>query len=284
VVLIANAKSGTGGADRVAGLLREHGAEPLPVPFERVCTEPADRVARDVAGAERVVVAGGDGSIGPAASLAAAAGIPLAVAPAGTANDFARFVGLPLDVPEAIALATTRAPRLRPMELALADGRPFVNAASAGLSVLAARHARPLKGRLGPLAYAVGAARAGATGRPLPAIVVVDGEEAWRGKAWQVVVAVTGAFGGGSGTGGVETEDRALDVAIVEAGSRAALVLRAFAMRRGRLVHEDDVAHLRGREIRLALASQGVMNVDGEVLPAPADFRVAGTFQVVEGE
>ena len=46
-------------------------------------------------GAERIVVAGGDGSIAPVAAAAGAAGIPLAVVPAGTANDFARRIGLP---------------------------------------------------------------------------------------------------------------------------------------------------------------------------------------------
>ena len=50
-------------------------------------------------GADRVVVAGGDGSIAPVAAAAGAAGIPLAVVPAGTANDFARRLGLPDDLP-----------------------------------------------------------------------------------------------------------------------------------------------------------------------------------------
>ena len=48
---------------------------------------------------------------------------------------------------------------LRRLELGrLGDGRPFVNVASAGLASVAARRAAPLKPRLGPLAYAVGAA------------------------------------------------------------------------------------------------------------------------------
>ena len=54
---------------------------------------------------DRLVVAGGDGSIAPAAEAAAGAGIALAVIPAGTANDFARAMELPDDLDDACRLA-----------------------------------------------------------------------------------------------------------------------------------------------------------------------------------
>ena len=94
---------------------------------------------------------------------------------------------------------------LRRLELGrLADGRPFVNVASAGLASVAARRAAPLKPRLGPLAYAVGAVRAAATAAPLRCTVRADGETVYEGAAWQVIVAVTGAFGGGSDVGAAD--------------------------------------------------------------------------------
>ena len=84
---------------------------------------------------ERIAVAGGDGTIGPVAELAGALGVPLAVIPAGTANDFARANGLPLDPIEAAPAGGDAARRCAPLELGrLADGRPFVNVASAGLA------------------------------------------------------------------------------------------------------------------------------------------------------
>ena len=42
-------------------------------------------------------MAGGDGTIGGVAELAGGLDVPLAVIPAGTANDFARANGIPLD-------------------------------------------------------------------------------------------------------------------------------------------------------------------------------------------
>jgi diacylglycerol kinase (ATP) len=276
IALVANARSGAEDrVDAVCDVLRGAGAEVEVVEVER-----AEHLAR-APGASRVVVAGGDGSIGGAAALASRTGVPLAVVPTGTANDFARWLDLPLDVEEAARIAADPASATRTVELArTGDGRPFVNAATAGLSVLAAKRARPLKPRLGRLAYAVGALRAAATGRPLHVTVRCDGRTCFVGDAWQVVVAATGAFGGGSGTGGVDPHDHRLDVAIVEAGSRVKLARRAWAMRSRRLVDDPGVRHLRAATVEVDGATR--FNVDGEVLSvAPARFEVAGSFEVV---
>jgi diacylglycerol kinase family enzyme len=127
---------------------------------------------------------------------------------------------------------------------------------------------------LGPLAYAVGAVHAGVTAQPLRVRVAVDGEEVFAGGAWQLVVGNTGAFGGGSSTGAADPGDGALDVAVVPAGSRLTLARRAHGMRTGRLVHQDDVVHARGAEVRVDGAE--TYNIDGEVCRpgAPAVFTV----------
>jgi diacylglycerol kinase family enzyme len=291
VALVANSKSGSADrVDEVERLLHAAGAQVARLPLERFCDGPEDvderRVAEEAARlreeADRIVVAGGDGSIGPAALLALRAGLPLAILPTGTANSFARFYDLPLEIAEAARLAVADDVRLVPAEVASSAGRPFVNVAAAGLSVLAGQRARAFKQQLGVLAYAIGAARAGVTGRPIRCTVVCDGREAWSGACWQVLVAATGAFGGASSTGGVDATDRELDVAIVEAGPRIALVKRAFAMRRGELVDDDAVTHVRGRVVELNLPYGTTFNVDGELLtPTPQRFSVEGTVRVV---
>src|SRR5215217_3943557 len=52
---------------------------------------------------DRIVVAGGDGSVGHAAARAAQLEVPLAVIPAGTANDFVRALRPPRGAAEAPA-------------------------------------------------------------------------------------------------------------------------------------------------------------------------------------
>ena len=241
IALVANRAAG-GGLDPAPLAAAMRGAEVLVTGCDAADLEQARSWAPD-----RLAVAGGDGTIGPVAELAGALGVPLAVIPAGTANDFARSNGLPMDVRAAARLAVGGT-ELRALELGhLADGRPFVNVASAGLASVAARRAQPLKARLGPLAYGVGAVRAAASGRPLDVRVVLDGAVVFEGGAWQVIVACTGAFGGGSGIGAADATDGDLDVVIVPAGSRIGLVRRAWGLRTQTVERQKAVPHFEGR-------------------------------------
>ena len=261
IALSANTQSG-GGLDPepLADAMREAGAEVEvygcePEELERIAASRPDRIA----------VAGGDGTIGPAAELAGRLGVPLAVIATGTANDFARTMDLPDDPLEAATLAAAGT-RTRRLELGrLADGRPFVNVASAGLAAKAARHASPFKKVLGPLAYGVGALRAAVTESPMRCTVRVDGERAYEGGAWQVIVAATGAFGGGSDIGAADAHDGVLDVAVLPAGSRLALARRAWGMRRGTVEQQKPVEHLRGSLLEIELPRGAELNVDGEI-------------------
>jgi diacylglycerol kinase family enzyme len=292
LALIANPRSGTApDPDELKRRLAADGASVACVPIEQIADADGGALedgALDALRAggppDRVAVAGGDGSIGPAALCAARLGVPVAVIAVGTANDFARAKGLPLDDLEA-ACALARDPHATTAraELGMAGDRPFVNAAAAGLSVAAAHAARPHKPRLGALAYGVGAIKAGLTATPLHCAVACDGRLTFEGHAWQVVVAVTGAFGGGSEIGATRAADGLLDVAVVPAGSRVSLVRRAFGMRTGRLTAQPDVTHERAGIIDVETAGHPTFNVDGETCRCePAHFALCpGGFAVV---
>ncbi len=292
LALIANPRSGTAPApERLEALLGADGAQVSCTPIEQIADgDGGDLEARALralqrAGTpDRIVVAGGDGSIGPAALCAAQLSVPLAVIAVGTANDFARTKQLPLDdIEAACALARDPLARARHAELGMAGERPFVNAAAAGLSVAAAHAAKPHKPRLGPLAYVVGAIKAGVTAKPLRCAVACDGEPCYEGPAWQVVIGVTGAFGAGSEIGATSTDDAKLDVAVVPAGSRAGLIRRAYGMRTGQLTEQSDVTHERAAAIDVEVAGHPAFNVDGETCRCePARFRLhAKGFDVV---
>ncbi len=99
VVLLVNEASGSGtDAADLEAALRAEGADVRRLPLDRSGEAAA-------AGPERVVVAGGDGSVAPAADAAGALGVPLAVVATGTANDFARRMGLSDDLGTACRLA-----------------------------------------------------------------------------------------------------------------------------------------------------------------------------------
>jgi len=265
IALLANPDSGDGGAEEVEGLLREAGAD-----VESFAVIDHERAA--ATGVDRLVVAGGDGSIARVAASAAAAGLPLAVIATGTANDFAAGLGLPAELGEACALAA-RGERRRRMELAWVGNHPFVNVASVGLSPIAAEHADDLKGRLGSLAYTVGALEAGATAHPVRCRVSCDGTLRHEGEAWQVSVGSTGAFGGGSSIE-ANTSDGKLDLVVIEVGSRVRLAKHAYGLRLGRVEGQKGVIDGRCSTIELRLEGEESLNVDGELIEA-ADLAEA---------
>lgn len=259
IALLANRESGRGEAARVAELLRGAGAE-----VEAYDVRESEAAA--ASGAERLVVAGGDGSIGYAADAASGAGIPIAVVATGTANDFAVKVGLPSDLEASCRLAVEGS-RLEPFELARVGGRPYVNVASIGLAPAAAEHAHGLKQRLGALAYPLGALKAGAGAHPIDCRVSCDGEIVHAGEAWQVSVASTGAFGGGAE---LETDasDGRLDLIVIEGGSRARLAKHAWGLRVGSIEGQLGVLDRRCTTVEVDLPAGESLNVDGELVAA----------------
>jgi diacylglycerol kinase family enzyme len=108
------------------------------------------------AGARRILVAGGDGSIGSAAGAIAGTGIELAILPCGTLNHLARDLSLPLDLEEAACVAKTG--HSVPVDSAVVNDRLFLNTSSVGAYVAFVRARERLERRLG---YHIGSLVAG---------------------------------------------------------------------------------------------------------------------------
>jgi diacylglycerol kinase family enzyme len=238
---------------------------------------------------DRLIVAGGDGTIADCFAAAAEADIQLAVLPAGTANDFARALGLPLLMDEAVELATLAPARTQRCWGGLVGDRPFVNVASIGLSVEAAESAERYKRRLGPFAYGVGAARAGIAARPVRAGLVVNDVPVADGRVWQLLVGASGRFGGGSGLGEAEASERALVAAWVPAGTKLTLPIRALGFMNRTIERQPGVRWWRGHHLVVQASQHGhavAWNVDGERWEAPGqrvELRPLGPVEVVVG-
>lgn len=275
IALVVNAGSG-GGTDGAAlqAELEAEGADVVRHPFEAI-----QEVSLD--GFDRLVVASGDGGVGLGAARASAAGVSFAVIPSGTANDFAGFLDLPEDPLEACMLAASPDARLRTLDVPWSGTIPFLNAAACGLSVVASERAEPLKKAIGALAYGVGAVQAAASEVAGTYRVLIDGEEAFDGDAWQIIVSGTGAFGNGSLVEEADPSDGELDVTILGGGPRMALALRAWGLKRGGLAGQEGVTHLRGREVVVEGADE--WNVDGERCrhDDAGRFRLDGRVSVV---
>jgi YegS/Rv2252/BmrU family lipid kinase len=109
-------------------------------------------------GAERIIAGGGDGTINAVANALIGDGkskptTELGIFPLGTANDFARGLGLPIDdLAECLRIACTR--ESRPIDVGVMNKRFFINVASAGFGAeITATTPVNLKKALGGGAY-----------------------------------------------------------------------------------------------------------------------------------
>ena len=119
----------------------------------------AERVRAAVAGgATRVLVAGGDGSIGGAANALMRSGVELAILPVGTLNHLARDLSVPLDIEDAARVARTGT--AISIDAASVNGRIFLNTSSVGAYATFVRARERLERALGyHIASLIAAAR-----------------------------------------------------------------------------------------------------------------------------
>ena len=98
-----------------------------------------------------IVAGGGDGTISAAASIAWRNGVALGVVPAGTMNLFARSLKVPLDIWQALDVLAFG--ELDNIDIASANGRPFIHQFSAGLHarMVRYRNSYSYRSRLGKL-------------------------------------------------------------------------------------------------------------------------------------
>jgi diacylglycerol kinase family enzyme len=84
-------------------------------------------------GASRILIAGGDGSIGTAAARIVGTECELAVVPAGTLNHFARDIGIPVELAEAVEVASGTVTTT--VDIGRVSERVFLNTSSLGVYV-----------------------------------------------------------------------------------------------------------------------------------------------------
>ena len=111
------------------------------------------------AGCDAVVAVGGDGTVSSIASALVGSNVPLGVLPLGTLNHFARDLGIPTDLEQAVeAIAAGRSTRV---DVGEANDRTFLNNSSLGIypDIVLEREALRRKGYRKWTAFVVASAR-----------------------------------------------------------------------------------------------------------------------------
>ena len=265
LLLNPRARRGREAGPDLADALRDHGLEVEAVEIGDAAALP-DLIRRRASAVERVIVAGGDGTLNAALQGLAATTTPLGIIPVGTANNTARALGLPTDIGEACRIAAGA--HGRPIDLGRVNDRWFFTTASLGLSVTVTRLlTRDLKRRWGRLAYGYAALRATLERRPFHAEILA-GEQRLSLRTFQIVVGNGRYYGSALPVAAdAEIDDGWLDLYAVEARSRWRLVTMIPALKTGRQGERPDVHTLRAREVEIRTPSPRTINVDGELGP-----------------
>src|SRR3954469_21094947 len=154
----------------------------------------ADAAAR---GVDVVAAAGGDGTVNDVVNGLDGYDVPLGIIPLGTANDFARQVGIPADADHAMDVILQRKPRR--FDTASLNGRRFLNVSTGGVGAEAtAETPAEVKESLGPLAYAISGMRKLADFSPGFARFTGDGGFTYEGEFLMFAVGLTRSTGGGT--------------------------------------------------------------------------------------
>src|SRR5215210_4285767 len=225
-----------------------------------------------------LILGGGDGSVSSVVDFLAHRDVVLGLLPLGTANDFARTLGIPSDIEG--ACQTIAGGKVVDVDLGLTGDNYYVNVASVGLGVEATRARSPwMKKSVGPLAYPVAAIKAFLGHEPFSARLTFpdgDHEPVEYERLLQVAVG-NGRFYGGGMVVAPESgiDDRRLDVYAIELGRPRDLIGVARYLKSGDFIRMDSVHHHRTERVRLETDPELSINIDGELVArTPQDFSV----------
>ncbi|MEP6493051.1 MAG: YegS/Rv2252/BmrU family lipid kinase [bacterium] len=214
-------------------------------------------------GVDVVVAAGGDGTVNETVNGLDGYDVPLGIIPLGTANDFARQVGIPADADHAMDVILQR--KARRLDTAALNGRRFLNVSTGGVGAEAtAETPADAKESLGPVAYAISGMRKFAEFKSQFARFAGDGFE-YQGEFLLFAVGLTRSTGGGTLiTPLASAVDGLLDLCIVEGMSRGDFARTVLRVRRGEHVGHPGVRYVQLKSVTIDAYDSIAVNVDGE--------------------
>ena len=213
-------------------------------------------------GAELVIAWGGDGTVQRCIDVLAGTGVPLAIAPAGTANLLATHLEIPKDIDEvvAIALGDTR----RTLDVGVLNGERFAVMAGAGFDAeMLAEADGGLKDKVGRVAYLwTGAKQLRAT--PVQTKIKIDGATWFDDVSSCVLVGnVGGVFGGVDLFDGARPDDGQLELGVVTADGFAEWARTIARTTLGTTAKSPFVQVTRAKSISVTFGKKVLYELDG---------------------
>ena len=228
---------------------------------------------------DALVVVGGDGIAHLGTNLCAGKNIPMAIIPAGTGNDAAAMLGMPLtNTAESVRLVLAGLSSPKKIDaIKVSHGGKVtwaLGSASAGFDALAAARANAISWPKGPMRYYVAMLLELAKFKPIKYRSVVDGNPR-DFEAMLCVVSNTGIYGGGMlVVPGASVTDAKLDVLLVKKMSRLKFVTIFPRVYKGTHITDKDVEIFKASKISITASGMPIYS-DGEYVgQAPFEAEV----------
>jgi diacylglycerol kinase (ATP) len=253
-----------------------------------ICASPGDAAAANDAIRQRrgkiagVVVGGGDGSISAVLPAILELEISLGILPMGTANDFARTLGIPEDLQSACEVIASG--KVRVVDVAEVNGHFFVNNAAIGLPCeMAADISHQAKGVLGPLASLLLLHRLARYARSFRARLIWNGRD--ESIKTNAILVGNGRYDGGFPVKYEAVDDGLLNVAVSTARGALETIHVVFNAWRRSAPHFERLVEFDTRELRVETERPHRISADGDVVATtPATFSIhRGVLQVFVG-
>ena len=240
-------------------------------------------------GASLVIAGGGDGTIGSIAAALAGTKVALGVLPLGTLNHFARDLKIPESLEDAVAVIQRG--HARQIDVALVNGRLFINNSSLGLYPHLVRH-RQRQQRLGWSKWTAFFWACLAVLRRYPFVTIriqpSDGPELVRRTPLAFIGNNIYATGSGALGRRARLDEGTLCLFLAHHRGRLGLLRLAFSALLGRLDRDHALECRRAREISIETHHPtALVACDGETseLATPLRYRILpGALRVITPE
>ncbi|MEO7634967.1 MAG: diacylglycerol kinase family protein [Sphingomicrobium sp.] len=266
-ILIVNAKSrqGTEAFEQARAKLIAAGIELIDAKAVKNPKTMGSVVKAAVTRAPMVIVGGGDGSLSSNIGHFLGSDTVFALLPLGTANSFARTMGIPLDLDGAIDVIATGAPRC--IDLGKIGDHYFLNAGAMGLAPEVAKSVpHGLKRRLGRLGYLMWAGWSAASFSAFR-LQVDDGRRVRRLWATEVRIANGRFHGGVELIESADVESGQIVVQAVQGRSLVRLGWSYFASAAKLASRGEPLREFRARKLALKTRPPMQVSIDGELGP-----------------
>lgn len=214
-----------------------------------------------------ILIAGGDGTIDNVVNTMAKVGvsIPIGVIPVGTANDFAKFLGMSSNIEKACRQILSS--EVTPVDLGSINDKYFVNVASAGLFTdVSQKTDVNLKNTIGKLAYYLKGLEELPNFRKLD-IKVKSKEMNFEGQMYLILVFNGQTAGGFKLANKADPSDGLLDVIIFKAISIRDFLPLFVKILKGEHLDSDNVIYFKTDNIEIECHKDILTDIDGEKGP-----------------